>query len=297
MSEVRDILVDLGYKIQDHGREFRMRPLYRDSGNSSVLRVYKDTGYWTDFKENKAGPIEELVRLTLGLSNIQQAQDVIAKKYKFVKPEREDTNSKLEHVKSISKEVLTDLVRDDSYWNGRGVSSSTLALFEGGRATKNKMYGRYVFPIYNGLKKLVGITGRYTTGKLMPKWLHQGPTSKWAYPLQVNFQIVIEAREIIIVESIGDMLSLLEAVIKNVIVTFGLRISAHLVTCILKLAPDKVIIALNNDADSGAGYLAAKRGETLLSKHFGKEAVEIKLPCKNDFGCMSKKEILEWRKK
>ena len=93
------------------------------------------------------------------------------------------------------------------------------------------------------------------------------------------------------------MLSLWEAGIKNVIVTFGLRISAHLVTCILKLDPDKVIIALNNDADSGAGYLAAKRGETLLSKHFGKEAVEIKLPCKNDFGCMSKKEILEWRKK
>ena len=65
MADVRDVLLDLGYKIQDHGREFRMTPLYRDSNNSSVLRVYKDTGWWTDFKENKAGPFEELVRLTL----------------------------------------------------------------------------------------------------------------------------------------------------------------------------------------------------------------------------------------
>ena len=81
MADVRDVLLDLGYKIQDHGREYRMSPLYRDSSSSSVLRVYKDTGWWTDFKENRAGPFEELVRLTLGLSDIEKAELVIIDEY------------------------------------------------------------------------------------------------------------------------------------------------------------------------------------------------------------------------
>ena len=101
MSDIREVLLDLGYKIQDHGREFRMSPLYRDSSSSSVLRVYKDTGWWTDFKENKAGPFEELVRMSLGLSSIEKAREIILKKYKFTKAEREE--AKLEHVKQIPK--------------------------------------------------------------------------------------------------------------------------------------------------------------------------------------------------
>ena len=59
----------------------------------------------------------------------------------------------------------------------------------------------------------------------------------------------------------------------------------------MKLDPDKVIIALNNDEDSGAGNKAAKIAKTASAKHFGKEAVEIKLPCKNDFGCIVKRNF------
>ena len=50
MSEIRDILIDLGYRIKDSGRQYRMNPLYRDSSSDSVLSVDKNTGWWTDFK-------------------------------------------------------------------------------------------------------------------------------------------------------------------------------------------------------------------------------------------------------
>lgn len=294
MADVRDVLLDLGYKIQDHGREYRMSPLYRDSSSSSVLRVYKDTGWWTDFKENRAGPFEELVRLTLGLSDIEKAKEIILDKYKFKKPERKE--SKLEHVKELPSEILDNLVEDYSYWGGRGVSKETLNLFGGGKAIKGKFYGRYVFPIFNSQKKLIGVTGRDTTGENKLKWLHNGPTSKWAYPLQINFNIVSSSNELILVESIGDMLALWEAGIKNTMVTFGLRISPHLLTCILKLDPESIIIAFNNDEDGRAGNKAAYIAKKLVQKHFDEGVVKVKLPCKNDFGCMDKKEILEWQK-
>ncbi len=43
-ESVRQILTDIGYTLTDHGREFRTRPLYRDSGNDNVLRIWKNSG-------------------------------------------------------------------------------------------------------------------------------------------------------------------------------------------------------------------------------------------------------------
>jgi len=34
---VFQVLTDLGYKLKDHGKEYRARPLYRDSDNDTVL--------------------------------------------------------------------------------------------------------------------------------------------------------------------------------------------------------------------------------------------------------------------
>ena len=294
MADVRDVLLDLGYKIQDHGREFRMTPLYRDSNNSSVLRVYKDTGWWTDFKENKAGPFEELVRLTLGLSNIEEARAVIVNKYKFERSPRK--TSKIEHVKALPKEMLLHLVTDSTYWNNRGISSDTLSVFEGGVRTEGPFKDRYIFPIFNSSKTLIGVTGRDVTGKSPLKWKHLGPKSVWRYPLQINYNIVKDTGQIILIESIGDMLALWEAGIKNTIVMFGLHASRQLLSTIVSLDPDEIIIALNNDGYKGAGNDAAIKLSQTLNKHFDEGVVRIKLPCKNDFGCMNKKEILEWQK-
>ncbi len=296
MNDIRDILDDLGYVVHDNGREFRMNPLYRDSSSSSVLRVYKDTGWFTDFKACKAGPFEELVRLTLGVQTLDQAKSYIYKNYDFVKPKKKQT--KLECDKFLPKELLLNLVQDYSYWNKRGISRETLELFQGGVATRGKFYQRYIFPIFNSRDKLVGVTGRDVSGKNPIKWLHQGSTSKWAYPLQINYKIINKVKEIIIIESIGDMLSLWEAGIKNCVVTHGVKLSPRLLSIILRLNPKRITIALNNDGGKeGAGNQASEAMYKILTKHFDEETVQTKLPVKNDFGCMNKKEILEWQNK
>ena len=57
--DFKNILLDLGYSnIKDNGRELRMRPLYRDSNNDTVLSVRKDTGYFIDFSKNVSGSFE-----------------------------------------------------------------------------------------------------------------------------------------------------------------------------------------------------------------------------------------------
>ena len=58
---VYEILTELGYQLKDYGKEFRAKPLYRDSDNDTVLRIYKDTGKWFDFKQNISGDINSLV--------------------------------------------------------------------------------------------------------------------------------------------------------------------------------------------------------------------------------------------
>ena len=80
MSDVRDILTDIGYTLTDNGKEYRTRALYRDGDNNSVLRIYKDSGNWKDFKENIAGSLEELVRLTMGLDSIEKAKEYLCEK-------------------------------------------------------------------------------------------------------------------------------------------------------------------------------------------------------------------------
>ena len=275
MSEIRDILIDLGYRIKDSGRQYRMNPLYRDSSSDSVLSVDKNTGWWTDFKECKSGPIEELIRITKNLSTIEEARKFVSTKYQFDKPIKQEP--KLEHIKPIPPEALSNLIKDHSYWEGRGVSPMTMKLFEGGKAVKGAFLDRYVFPIFSvtstGNRKLIGCTGRDITGKSPIKWKHKGSTAKWGYPLQVNLDIIKDKKEVVIVESIGDMLSLWEAGIKNTLVMFGVSLSAHLLMCLLRIYPDKIIIALNNDGYNGAGNKAAWKVKKTLNKHFDEDDV------------------------
>ena len=74
-SQIKDLLLKLGYsKIKDFGKEYRMRPIYRESDNDTVLCVYKDSGKFIDFSRNISGSFYELTRLSLGLSSIEDAK-------------------------------------------------------------------------------------------------------------------------------------------------------------------------------------------------------------------------------
>jgi len=299
MDNIKEVLSNLGYNLKEYSKEYRTRPLYRDSDNENVLVIYKDSGKWIDFKENLTGSLQDLVRMTLNLPNNTEAKEWINQKAPtstgytvYKKPE-------IKQVKCYSSDVLSNLVKDHSFWNKRNICDNTMNIFEGGILKEGRMKGRYVFPIFDKQRQLIGVAGRDILNrneKLCPKWKLIGDKSNWRYPLQVNSNILSESKQIFLVESIGDMLSLWEADIKNTIVTFGLNLSTSILNTLLILNPSKIYISFNNDEfKNKAGNLASEKTKDKLLKHFDRHQIQIALPTKKDFGEMSKEEINQWK--
>ena len=296
-QQIRDILSDIGYNLQDLGKEYRARPIYRDSDSNTVLRIRKDNGNWVDFKENISGKFEDLVKLSLNLSSVEEAKQYLSDKISLDE-ERVKYKPRIVERRVLSQDFLEDLDLDNSYWHSRDISDETLNVFGGGLSLKGRMQNRYVFPVFNHMDKLVGVSGRYINRiekfQKTPKWKHIGDKFSWNYPLKYNIKILKKLKSIILVESIGDMLALWEAGIKNVIVIFGLNISTAVLNTLLRLDPNRVIISLNNDSENGAGNMAAHKIQRRLLSFFDSHQIKILLPSKNDFGEMSKDEILAW---
>jgi DNA primase len=199
----------------------------------------------------------------------------------------------------LSSDFLSDLKADNSFWNARGISDETLEVFGGGVCTGGRMSYRYIFPIFNRKFKLVGVSGRdiLNRNSKRPKWKHIGDKYDWLYPSLLNKGIILSKKRVFLVESIGDMLALWDAGIKNVLVLFGLNVSSSMISLLLQLDPREVILSLNNDSNKNfAGNHAAQKASSKLLKHFDKNQVKIVFPSKNDFGDMSKEEIAHWEK-
>lgn len=299
MENIKEILSNLGYNLKEYSKEYRTRPLYRDSDNENVLVIYKDSGRWVDFKENLTGNLQDLVRITLNLSNNIEAKEWISQKAPNTNTYTVYKKPEIKQVKCYSPDVLLKLIKDHSFWNKRNISNETMEIFEGGILQEGRMKGRYVFPIFNKDRQLIGVAGRDILNrneKMCPKWKLVGDKVNWKYPLQINAKILSESKNVILIESIGDMLALWEAGIKNTIVTFGLNLSTGILNTLLILNPDKIYISFNNDSsNNNAGNLAAEKTKDKLLKHFDKHQISIALPIKKDFGEMSKEEINQWK--
>jgi DNA primase len=293
---VYQVLTDLGYQLKDYGKEFRTKPLYRESDNDTVLRIYKDTGKWFDFKQNISGDINSLVKLTLKLEDMSQAQQWLKNK-NFVSNNATEINKPLiKSSKKFDAEILSRLEDNQDYWINRGVDIETLKTFKGGVAKMGKMKNRYVFPIFNSKNNIIGFSGRDITNLSKIKWKHLGEKTEYVYPLFLNSEIIQEQRELILVESIGDMLSLWQTGIKNTLVTFGTSLSLAILNYCLKIDPKKIYISLNNDSNkNNAGNIAAEKTQARLSRYFDKSQLKISLPPKKDFGEMTKEEIIQWK--
>jgi len=293
MSSIRDILVDLGFEnIRDHGKEYRMRPIYRESSNNTSLQVNKKNGYFNDYSANIKGSLTDLIKITLKVDFDKAKKWISRKNINLEKPERDD-RPEIRQSRSFDIESLKEIKPIHDYWVNRGISRETVEMFNGGVVEEGKMKGRYVFPVFNSSKQIIGFTGRDITGKSKIKWKHLGNKSFWKYPLQVNYRIIKEINKVILVESIGDMLALWQAGIKNTIVTFGLEISLEILNQLLKMDIDTITISFNNDENNNdRGNIAAFKGRKKLYKYFDADQVEIRLPSGyNDFGDMPTETI------
>ncbi len=303
--DVKEVLLSLGYSnISEDSQNYRMKPIYRDSSSNTVLSVRKDTGYFIDFSRGLKGNFQELVKLSLNLDDVVEAKKWLGDKSFEAKKNNKIDRPKIKQARVFNKDCLLKLKKDHSYWIKRGVSEETIELFQGGVIDDGKMKDRYVFPILNYTGELVGVSGRYLydlpAGSSKPKWKHIGDKSEWKYPLQINNKICRQEKSVVLVESIGDMLSLWDAGVKNTMVTFGLDIGAAVVSYLLRIDADKIFISFNNDeGKNSAGNNAALKAANKLSRYFDQDQIRLAVPEQKmlDFGDMTKEQIDLWKKK
>ena len=303
--DIKDILKGIGYaNIKQYGDYLRMSPIYRHS-DSACLSVHKKSGHFVDFarSDEMRGDFNELIRLSLKLKSKNQAKEWLKdKNIKFEEYDFQyDSSDPLIFNKKFSKDNLKYLTDDHSYWLNRNVSLDTVRLFKGGLdngVEGGKFYNRYVFPIFHEKGFISGFTGRdVSNNPRTVKWKHIGQTSSWVYPSFLNSDSIIESKEVIILESIGDMLALYDCGIRNTVVVFGVSLSSSIITYLLRHRLDNIVIALNNDSENNnVGNKAAVKFKNQLSKHINHNKININLPSsKKDFGEMSKNEIFNWR--
>jgi len=289
-DEFERILTSIGYELIDCGDHWRSQALYRNGDNSTALKIYKNTGVWMDFVEDKGSkPFESLVKMTVGEnSSYTNSLKKIKNSENYNSPKEE----KIQMEFSFSEEVLDKLFPNYKFYKDKGISEHTQTSFKIGLAGVGKMYRRMVFPIYNENAEIVGFSGRkIDEDNNYPKWKHIGKKNTWVYPAYVAgndcHSEIDRLSEVILVESIGDCMALYEQGVKNVLVLFGLSASADIINFLSSKTLNKIFISTNNDAASpqNRGLIAAIKNYLKLSNYFDLDTLVIKLPPKaNDFG-------------
>lgn len=299
-EKLKDVLTEMGYHLQDRGEEWRSPAVYRDGDNPTSLKIDKKTGQWKDFVTGAYGSIFDLIRkVNPSLSPEEIKQKIGGFDFSEIDPRRE-AKEKINYQTIYDPKILTRLSKTYKYWKSRGISKGTLDVFNGGFSKRGKMAGRYVFPIYDIDSNIIGFSGRALYENITPKWKHIGNKSQWEYPLNFTLDYVEAEKFLIVVESIGDMLSLWESGIRNTIVTFGVTGLSCLMYKIINLG-FKISVSLNDDSKNlGSGNLAGNRAAVFFARQLvstgliAKDRIKILPPTKNDFGDMSNDENKKW---
>lgn len=298
MIDYASILRQIGYTLEDRGSYWQTSAIFRNGDNKTSLRIYKDSGVWSDFVEGqKPLPFEILLKKTLKTNDVsayingsKTANAIINKKIdKLLKEE-----------KTYPDECLKKLLPDRLYFESRGIPSWVQKEYSCGLATSGKLYQRIVFPIRRGDSKIHGFIGRkVVNNNNSPKWLNFGKTADWFYPYftvdGVREQIKQE-NAVFLIESIGDSMSLYRSGVKNNIVCFTNNIQPKLTSRLSNLGTN-IVLSLNNDEGQNRGFDGALASLIKLSETVDLERIWFHPPTKIDFGEMNDQEILEWRRK
>ena len=297
VEKIKAVLQDLGYKLSDSGSHWRTNALYRGGSNPSALKIYKDSGVWVDYVQaSQFLPLKSLVSATLQTNDPETLKKILGADSlaaSVVTPPTEPPRLDVE--KTYSSNLLDKLLPHYKFYNDKGISTSTLNFFKGGLATEGAMYQRFVFPIYNSNGKIHGFSGRDMSGRQSskrPKWKHIGKKSKWIYPFYVPFEgklhpvqdVIVSKGEVVLVESIGDLLNCHEHGVKNVLPIFGTSLSSVLTCFLVSLASSSI-----NRGEVGALKIYLK-----LLAFFDQSSIILHLPPKNDFGEMDAGDFTVW---
>lgn len=296
-EEIVDILNSIGYILKPDGDGWRTSALYRNGAKSNSVKI-NSNGTFKDFVSGYSGSIKFLVKLTVG----DEECDKIFKK-QLIEVKSTVHKEAIQFMAKLDKDKeLAKILPKHDYWINRGISLKILEKFKGGVCHTGRFKDRYTFPIFNGKGDLIGLSGRllYEHDKV-PKWKHYNGSGDWKYPLFLNHRILRKKQSVIIVESIGDCLSLFEKGINNVVVSFGLKTSFNLINLFMQYEMKKIYIAFNNDENNN-GNVAAEKEQKRIGKFFNGNCVKVVLPEQKgeDFNSLlltDPKLIDDWYKK
>lgn len=303
-EQIRETLESLGYSLTDQGNCWRTSALYRQGVNPASITIWKDSGVWNDYGANTPPrPFSELVKLSGG-DGVFVEQDPNAPKIRI------DDCDKNQPERIFPDSILARLLPHFKPYLDKNIPIQVLKRLKSGLATSGAFYQRFTFPILNANGQIVGFSGRDVSGKVdsnRPKWKHQGKKKNWIYPLYFKDEVgelfvreaILKTREVIIVESIGDCLSLHAKGIYNVLVAFGLSISDAMICKLIELEPERIYVSFNNDSQKGfnSGRNAAIENFLKLLPYFDPENVSILLPLANDFGEQTDDQHKKWLEK
>ncbi len=196
-----------------------------------------------------------------------------------------------------------DILMEDTYFIGRGISKDVLAKHKVGywQKTGTFMDRRAIVPVFDALNNLVGFTGRITNkDEEAAKWVHgkdfvtrkAGTFNKTSvlYNLNNCIDVVKHTKKVFIVEGPIDVWKLEMAGITNVVATLGLGLSFEQQKLLISLGVEVIVICYDND-ENHAGSQASQRILEQVGSIF---KVELKLPANSkDYGEMNVQEILE----
>ena len=290
-EDFQGILESIGYSLIDCGDHWRTQAIYRDGNNKTAVKIYKNTGVWMDFVQNKGCmPFEALIRLTL--KDDREVAKIIGNSA-VVTETTYEPKQKIEMEKIYPDSTLDRLFPNYNFYKQRNISDHTQELFQAGLAGVGKMYRRMVFPVYNEHQQIVGFSGRKVDDDNdYPKWKHIGKRNNWVYPAfnkkTCVDQEITKKEEVVLVESIGDAMALYDQGIKNVLVIFGLSVNNNIVNYLNSKSIRHIYISTNNDkaSEQNRGFIAALKSFLKLSKYFDLDMLTVKFPPKgyNDFG-------------
>lgn len=295
MIDYASILKEIGYKLEDRGSYWQTSAVFRNGDNKTSLRIYKDTGVWSDFVEGqKPRPFEALLRKTLKTNDISKYLDgtkvsnIIYKKIdKLLKEE-----------KTYPDQCLKKLLPDRHYFESRGIPSWVQKEYQCGLATSGKLYQRIVFPIRRQDQKIHGFIGRKVIqNNDSPKWLNFGKTADWFYPYFTVDGVADQIKQeglVFVVESIGDSMSLYRSGVMNNIVCFTNKMQPKITSRLSNLGVN-IALSFNNDEGQNRGFDGALSSLIKLADTVDLDRIWFCPPPKGDFGEMNDEEVREWR--
>lgn len=305
MSNIRNILESLGYRLKDIGAgRYHTSAVFRGGDNQTAILI-NPNGSFVDFVDgSNSGSFKKLIALTLGKSYKEVDRYLKTKKYEEVNNEREEVDLSNTYPSVFpSRDFFGKLEEDNSYWVNRGIPEKLVKHIRGGvvKQRESRLFNRFVIPMYaRDGQTILGFAARalwsVEKGK-GAKWKLLGAKKYWEWPLFLTEKYIKEKKEIIICESAGDFLALSAAGLRQVVAPIGIASFEKLTSLCIEFDPERIIIAFNNDKKTQAGNKAALNLQKCLLNFFNKDKVKVAWPTKyGDFGEASESGDLDYIK-